>query len=68
MDNNTYEETFKEWQQLVCYQKEQILEDNGWDWEMELQEFAEDPKKALDKAKLIFTPDTDEDHMEDNND
>ena len=47
MENKKYEETFKEWQQLVCYQKEQILEDNGWDWEMELQEFAEDPKKAL---------------------
>tara|TARA_R100000935_G_C2802464_1_gene151136 strand:- start:663 stop:872 length:210 start_codon:yes stop_codon:yes gene_type:complete len=68
METNTYKEIFEEWQQLVCYQDTQLMQDNEWDWEMELQEFAENPQKALNKAKEMFTPDTDEDHMDDDND
>jgi len=68
METNTYKEIFEEWQQLVCYQDAQLMQDNEWDWEMELQEFAENPQKALNKAKEMFTPDTDEDHMDDDND
>ena len=68
METNTYKEIFEELQQLVCYQDAQLMQDNEWDWEMELQEFAENPQKALNKAKEMFTPDTDEDHMDDDND
>ena len=53
METNTYKEIFVEWQQLVCYQDAQLMQDNEWDWEMELQEFVVNPQKALDKAKLI---------------
>ena len=48
METNTYKEIFEEWQQLVCYQDAQLMQDNEWDWEMELQEFVENPQKALD--------------------
>lgn len=64
METNTYKEIFEEWQQLVCYQDAQLMQDNEWDWEMELQEFVENPQKALDKAKLMFPPVTDENHID----
>jgi cytochrome c2 len=64
METNTYKEIFEEWQQLVCYQDAQLMQDNEWDWEMELQEFVVSPQKALDKAKLMFPPVTDENHID----